>query len=117
MVDKSQDNKQVEGNILNDKADILRARDIIPSADSSGQEKSQIPTFDLAKNIMARQREINAVRRTSPGQKIPAKLEPLHPKPLGRNINRPVQQIAKTSQIIKEIVARDIERLCRAAAR
>ncbi len=78
------------------------------------QEKSEIPSFDLAEEIMAEQRKITAMKRKAPGQKTEAqRLKPEtqiddhiieQPKPL---------LLSEQEKIITEIVARDIERLCR----
>lgn len=65
------------------------------------QEKSEIPSFDLAEEIMAEQRKITAIRRKAPGKKTEA--QPV-------DIEQPLSEQEK---IIAEIVARDIERLCR----
>ena len=65
------------------------------------QEKPEIPSFDLAEEIMAEQRKITAIRRKAPGKKTEA--QPV-------DIEQPLSEQEK---IIAEIVARDIERLCR----
>ncbi len=63
------------------------------------QEKSEIPSFDLAEEIMAEQRKITAIRRKAPGKKTD-------------NIEQPTSALSEQEKIIAEIVARDIERLC-----
>jgi hypothetical protein len=74
-------------------ADVLRAKDIIPSAaerknisadpNAAGQHKSEIPKFDLAEDIMAEHRKITSIKRKSPGQKdemryLRTKAEPIN---------------------------------------
>jgi hypothetical protein len=114
------------------KVDILRARNIVPLHDNTAsknsetkaaeiptpietiaakdvetpQEKPEIPSFDLAEEIMAEQRRITAIRRKAPGQRTEAQQnEPVdHP---------PTPALSEQEKIIAEIVARDIERLCR----
>ena len=150
---KAEKNKQIDADILRCKADILRARDIMPGnappykeethqkpksqndsehatrlADaapipaekekpaesvSTQQEKTEIPRFDLAEEIMAEQRKITAIRRRAPGKKFEAQLERLQPKPVDYTIERSILRQPQQDRIITEIVARDIERLCR----
>jgi hypothetical protein len=73
----------------------------------------EIPKFNLANDIMAEQRRITAIKRKAPGKRIEvvsalsvtgsvASTSPL------QWLKQPVQE-----QIIVEIVARDIEKLCR----
>jgi len=75
------------------------------------QERNGIPKFDLAEQIMSEHRRNASVRRKRPVRtaqpvKRAPKVEPvdlalgLHAVPLGRE------------QVIADIVARDIERLC-----
>ncbi len=75
------------------------------------QETGEIPKFDLAKQIMAEQRKITAIRRKGPDKmaKPPPKQHPA--ETIGRNVMpRPI--LSGPGQIIAEIVARDIENLC-----
>jgi len=75
------------------------------------QESSDIPKFDLAEQIMAEQRKITAIRRKGPGKmaKPPQKQHPA--ESIARNVMpRPI--LSGPGQIITEIVARDIEKLC-----
>jgi hypothetical protein len=67
------------------------------------REKGEIPSFDLAEEIMAEQRKITAIRRKGPSRKNEA--QKLKPE------TQPVEHIQE--RVITEIVARDIERLCR----
>ena len=72
--------------------------------------KSKIPKFDLAKQIIAKQRTISTTRRMAPETNI----EPLH-KPRTTGYDNSVEQLAtqapEQNRIICEIVARDIKRL------
>ena len=75
------------------------------------QDNSEIPKFDLAEQIMAEHRKITAVRRKGPAKKAnpPKKLHPA--EFIARNVkSRPI--VSEPGQIIAEIVARDIEKLC-----
>jgi len=77
------------------------------------QEKGEIPRFDLAEEIMAEQRKITAIRRKAPGQKNEVqKLKP-ETQPVDHIIEQPKPALSEQEKIIAEIVARDIERLCR----
>jgi hypothetical protein len=105
----------------NDKQDILRAEDIIPHPNGnekqshlpSQEAKHQIPRFDLAEEIMAEHRKIASIKRKSPEQKV----EPLRPidKSKGHTeaLNSPISETIEEKQAIRDIVARDIEKLCR----
>ncbi len=74
------------------------------------QERNGIPKFDLAEQIMSEQRKNASVRRKAPARKVQPrqpKLEPVlctmtsQPESLGQE------------QIVADIVAKDIERLCK----
>jgi hypothetical protein len=140
---KTENNEQTDADILECKADILRARDIIPggkspnkqkagqepnpqinceaitSADDAAgtslkgdkQEKTQIPRFDLAEDIMAAHRRVISIRRKAPDKKIEA--QELKPEPISYNIKQPEQELSEQERIIAEIVAKDIEILYR----
>jgi hypothetical protein len=77
------------------------------------QEKPEIPHFDLAEEIMAEQRKITAIRRKAPGQKTEAQRSELQAQPVDYTIEQPTPTLSEQEKIIAEIVARDIERLCR----
>ncbi len=107
--------------------DILRAKDIIPGAASpagkdDGVGNTDIPRFDLAEDIMAEHRRQTAGRRKGPGGPAPVDLTPV-PRP-----SIPLPTVKKPflsrygfsesfntagDPVIADIVARDIERLCR----
>ncbi len=168
-VNNAGSSEQIDADILRCKADILRARDIMPPYDKKSCEsgdsqhtdkntnhsanprkvredavpipieaaehkaakppmvttvnhksdvtnqhkKHEIPKFDLAEEIMAEQRRITAVKRRAPAKKIEA-VSP--PSTVGSAGSTGLSQWPKPlaqEQIIAEIVARDIEKLCR----
>jgi hypothetical protein len=75
------------------------------------QAKSDIPRFDLAEKIMAEQRRITAVRRKGPGQEETQEQEKT--EPVGGIKKQVPPALSEEEQIIADIVARDIERLCK----
>jgi hypothetical protein len=79
----------------------------------TSEETPGIPSFDLAEEIMAEQRKITAIRRKAPGQKTEA--QGLKPEtPIDDHITeQPKPLLSEQEKIIAEIVAKDIERLCR----
>ena len=123
--------------IDNAEKNVLRAGDIMPpygpKLDKNGkwQEKTppdrpiatksskdipiaEIPTFDLAEQIMAKQRNISAVKRRPPSQKSNFQQQ----TPQGQSINIALEStglsvsvLSKRNRIIADIVARDIEKL------
>ena len=130
--------EQFDADSLQRKADILRARDIIPSyknitgqepdsqqtgtnepslpsdakrALETEQQKREIPRFDLAEEIMAEQRRITAIRRKAPGEKDEAQRQEQEAESAGHTIGQPSPALSEQEQIIAEIVRRDIERL------
>ena len=115
---KTDNNKQIDTDILQSKADILRASDIIPSSKKkksveTAQKQAEIPRFDLAEEIMAEQRKITAIRRKGPGGKNEAQSQINKVKSIGCAVAESTQKQPQQEQIIAEIVARDIEKLCR----
>ena len=93
--------------------------------DVPSHNTSQIPKFDLAEQIMAEQRKITAIRRKAPGkpQRLPSqdgaagkktKAPDRQPQAQsnGYTIKPPPPTLSEQEQIIAEIVAKDIERLC-----
>ncbi len=176
-MDKDRSSEQTDADILRCRADILRARDVMPPYDEKAREstdsqytdkdtnrsaaiaetptanppkvcedaapipietvehktaespavttvnhkpavtnqheKHEIPKFDLAEEIMAEQRRITAIKRKAPGKKTEA-VSP--PSTIGSAGSTGLLQWPKPlaqEQIIAEIVARDIEKLCR----
>jgi hypothetical protein len=77
------------------------------------EEASEIPRFDLAEEIMAEQRKITAIRRKAPGVKT--EVQRLKPETRidDHSIEQPKPLLSEQEKIIAEIVARDIEELCR----
>jgi len=128
-------NRQNDDDILHRRPDILRLNDIIPSSnkqtkksrDSSKNGSSKntnpphvvklqdntIPEFDLAEEIMAEQRRITGVKRKAPGKKIEAPGKEGEVESRGYTVEQPPQVLSEQEQIIAEIVARDIQELCR----
>lgn len=74
------------------------------------REINEIPTFDLAEQIMAEHRKVTAVKRKGPG-KLARPPKKQHPAELvARNVVPGA--VSGPEQVIAEIVARDIENLC-----
>ncbi len=143
MVSMNNINEQLNTNSEPRKADVLRARDIIPGAPPYGnitgqeenlqetaqnapyppavpktpvetdQKTSEIPKFNLAEEIMAEHRKITAIRRKGPGEKDEAQKQVRESGPAVDTIGQPKPTLSEQRQIIAEIVSRDIESLCR----
>jgi hypothetical protein len=81
------------------------------------QEQTEIPRFDLAEEIMAEQRKITAIKRKAPDKKIEyqikARIQEQEVKPISHTTEQMVPSLPEQEKIIAEIVARDIQRLCR----
>ena len=89
------------------------------SADEARQPPARgasipIPSYDLAQNILAEQRRVAAGRRRAPGrpQEEP-KLKAADVRPAGSVATPSTQDLTQLQRIVTEIVARDIDRLCR----
>jgi len=90
---------------------------------SAGSDESQteqpaavpeIPMYDLGENILAEHRQAASRRRKAPGQvetETPTRFE--HATVTAHVVEPPSQDLAELQLIVAEIVARDIERLCR----
>ena len=106
---------------------VLRAKDIIPGAagpagKGEGVSNTDIPRFDLAEDIMSEHRRLTAGRRKGPGGPAPVDLTPVFrpsaPLPV---VKKPFLSRYGFSEgfnaagdpVIADIVAKDIERLCR----
>jgi hypothetical protein len=102
------------------------AKELPTESAGAVQEANEIPRFDLSEQIMAEQRKITAIRRKAPGkpQRLPAqdgaagkktKAPDQQPQAqsTGYTIKQPPPTLSEQEQIIAEIVARDIEKLCR----
>ncbi|MEN6425004.1 MAG: hypothetical protein ABFE13_06560 [Phycisphaerales bacterium] len=79
---------------------------------------AEIPKYDLAENILAEQRRVAARRRRSPSQ---AQEQPVVvPQSSGAKpslAELPAEDLPELQRIVAEIVARDIDRLCRRPTR
>lgn len=154
-VNEADRNEQIDDDILQCKADILRAADIVPPyrqetqreaksqegsedagavsasteksreaarapgkdaaeapAESAGEqrERSDIPRFDLAEEIMAEHRKITAVRRRGPSERKGTTATESEAEPGGQAVERFMPAQSEGDKILAEIVARDIER-------
>ena len=102
------------GNVPETRSEQVKPVEDIPAVPTKmEQQKSEIPKFDLAKEIMAEQRRITAVRRKAPGQKDEAQRQEQEAESAGYTIGQPLPALPEQKQIVAEIVARDIERLCK----
>jgi hypothetical protein len=135
-VDNEGKDEQIDDDILQSRKDILRARDIIPpfkqepppeeeagqeeatgeSVEPAAPQKSEIPTFDLNKDIMAEQRRMSAVRRKAPTEKKEPPVQEIQLEPAGRRFEPVTAATPQEQRIIAQIVARDIERLLQGQA-
>ena len=89
------------------------ARDMPAEPTDKGQKGSEIPKFDLAEQILAEQRKAASARRKGPGQTIEAARKDQEAEPVDYLGEQPTPMALECQQIIAEIVARDIERLCK----
>lgn len=105
-----------------------RPDDVPTEAADVEQRKRKIPRFDLAEQILAEQRKIAAMRRKAPpkagmnsvgvgrpGRKAEAPSRESAVQSVRYTI-QPPPMVSEQEQIIAEIVARDIEKLCRGNA-
>ena len=105
---------------------VLRAKDIIPGAASpadkgEGVSNTDIPRFDLAEDIMSEHRRLTAGRRKGPAGPASAELTPVSRPATPLPAKKPFLSVYGFSNgfntagdpIIADIVARDIERICR----
>lgn len=88
----------------------------------SDEVAKHIPTLDLGEKILAEQRRMTARKRKAPGSS--AKTDPdevQQPSVVAmraeRAVEPPAQDVAQLQQLVAEIVARDIDRLCTGPAR
>jgi len=119
MVDSDNSNNNITSGTPDD--DVLRSEDIIPPFTKKPWAKNQrpqtnsspdIPKFDLADDIMAEQRKTISIKRKSPTQKFqqPQQSGPIQQPPLDKQVAVP---LSEEDRLIRELVAQDIERLCR----
>jgi len=80
-----------------------------------------IPTFDLGEKILAEQRRMTARKRKAPGSAHRDSNEIQPPSVVAlrseRVVEMPAQDALQLEQLVAEIVARDIDRLCTGPAR
>lgn len=97
------------------------ARGVRADSPATKEHGVEIPKFDLAEQILAEQRKITAVKRKAPdkgirGQAPGKKVEPVttqtEPESAIHFSMQPSQTLSEQDQIIADIVARDIRRLC-----
>ena len=79
------------------------------------QERNGIPKFDLAEQIMAEQRKNASVKRKGPAKRVRPLEQPRKVEPISRAIRLQPVSLGQ-EHVIAEIVARDIEKLCRSSA-
>ncbi len=87
-----------------------------PDGESSPDAAADdIPKYDLAENILAEQRRVAARRRrrtpSQPQEELPAQPELRSAEPIPADL--PSEDLPELQRVVAEIVARDIERLCR----
>ena len=101
-------------NVPETRSEQVKADEDIPAvAAKTEQQKSEIPKFDLAEDIMAEQRRITAIRRKAPGKRDEAQRQEQEAESIGYTVGQPTPALSEQEHIIAEIVARDIERLCK----
>lgn len=140
---KADGNKKAGDKRRRGKGDVLRAEDIIPAKGGSKktktakkktssskkgagpakdmpaeptdneQKEGEIPKFDLAEQILAEQRKVASARRKGPGQTVEAANKEQESEPVDYLGEQSTPMALERQQIIAEIVARDIEKLCR----
>ncbi|OHB64764.1 MAG: hypothetical protein A2Y77_10865 [Planctomycetes bacterium RBG_13_62_9] len=93
------------------------AGEVEPIGPGAGQTPTAdlvIPTYDLAENILAEQRRTAARRRRRPGRVDDRSVTPVREGCERLAMPAPMSQdLLELQRIVAEIVARDIERLCR----
>ncbi len=93
--------------------------DVIPPFDKNAQpleDGVEIPSYDLAENILAEQRRAAGQRRRGPGRvgAGPCACPPVLGQSQGSALaDLASQDLLELQRVVAEIVARDIERLCR----
>ena len=117
---ETNENEQFDADILKCKDDIIRANEAVRPIDTGEtiepeEPEKVIPKFELHKQILGQERKISAAVRKPPGQKqqqaeSKARSGLIPDADSRQNSNKNENN---TEHIISEIVARDIERLCR----
>lgn len=97
-------------NIPEARSEQIKPVEDVPAASTkTEQQKSEIPKFNLAEKIMAKQRRITAISRKAPGQRDEAQSQQPKVESIGYRIG-PSLALPEQEHIIAEIVARDIEK-------
>ncbi len=79
------------------------------------EERNGIPKFDLAEQIMAEQRKSTSVRRKGPAKRARSPKQRREVDLVGHAIGAQPVSLGQ-DQVIADIVARDIDMLCRSCA-
>ena len=119
MVESDNSNNNITPGTPDD--DILRSENIFPPFAKKPRTNNprpqqnanhDIPKFDLADDIMAEQRKTISVKRKSPTQKFQ---QPQQSGPIQQPIidQQDAVPLTEEDRLIRELVAQDIERLCR----
>jgi hypothetical protein len=87
-----------------------------PAEPAAPSQKSEIPRFDLAEDIMAKQRRMSAARRKAPTEKEEPQVQEVELEPAGRRFEPVTTATPQEQKIIAQLVARDIERLLQGQA-
>ena len=99
-------------NTSQDAADKIKHTESTPTElENTAPHKTEIPKFDLARQIMSEQRKAVSIKRISPDKKDKAenhKYKTPHPMD---HIVKPLPMLQYQEQIITEIVQRDIQKL------
>lgn len=95
--------------------DVLRAKDVIPGSPDRRAEDTDIdvPRFDLGEQAVSQHRQAAAVKRKAPGTGAEPKASPRAEPQQAKQRQTALPRAPQYDPIIAEIVARDIERLCR----
>jgi len=99
-------------NVPEARVEEVKPAECIPPPATTEQQKSEIPRFDLAEDIMAEHRRITAIRRKAPGQIDEAQKQVREAESAVYTTEKPSPALSEQEEIIVDIVARDIERLC-----
>jgi hypothetical protein len=94
------------------KTGLAKGKHPAPKSAAGEQRGGDIPQLDLNKQILAKQRKVTSVRRKGPGAKDKAPIKAAEIASGGIAGVRAVPELAEQDQVIAEIVARDIRRLC-----
>jgi hypothetical protein len=96
---------------------VMFSDDVLPAPDEGAEA---IPTLDLGEKILAEQRRATARTRRAPGAASPASGDVKEQEALlemAEPVETPSDEVAQLQQIVADIVARDIEQLCRGLKR